>query len=66
LADTLGLSAIHVNRMLRELREQKMMTFTDRKVGLLDIGRMQELTGYVGRNHTPIIVRGDTAHHQSC
>jgi CRP-like cAMP-binding protein len=66
LADTLGLSAIHVNRMLRELREQKMMTFADHRVDLLDIGRMQELTGYVGRNHTPIIVRGDTAHHRSC
>ena len=66
LADTLGLSAIHVNRMLRELREQNLMTFTDHKVELLDVGRMQELTGYVGRNHTYIIVRGDTAHNQSC
>lgn len=55
-----------MNRMLRELREQEMMTFTDHKVELLDIVRMQELTGYVGRNHTSIIVRGDTAHNQSC
>lgn len=61
LADTLGLSAIHVNRMLRELRELKLMNFTDQRVDLLDVGQLQELTGYVGRKNTPIIVRSGTS-----
>lgn len=58
LADTLGLSAIHVNRMLRELRERKMMSFTDHKVELLDVGKLQELTGYHRCDNPPLIVRG--------
>ncbi len=29
LADALGLSAIHVNRVLRKLREDKLVTFRD-------------------------------------
>jgi DNA-binding transcriptional regulator YhcF (GntR family) len=29
LADALGLSAIHVNRVLRQLREKGMITFRD-------------------------------------
>lgn len=62
LADTLGLSAIHVNRMLRELREKELMTFSDHVVELLDVDGLRELTGYVDRRQTPIIVRGETVH----
>lgn len=61
LADTLGLSAIHVNRMLRELREEKMMIFAEHRVKILDGPRMQEMTGFVGRNLDKILVRNETA-----
>ena len=50
--------------MLRELREQNMMVFADHKVEMLDVGRMQELTGYVNRYRPPIIVRNETAYPQ--
>jgi DNA-binding transcriptional regulator YhcF (GntR family) len=32
LADALGLSAVHVNRVLRELREEGLLTFQKGKV----------------------------------
>ena len=57
LADALGLSAIHVNRMLRELREEGLMTFADHKVTFQNITRLEELAGYVRRSDTPIILR---------
>jgi CRP-like cAMP-binding protein len=64
LADTLGLSAIHVNRMLRELRERGMMTFTEHRVELLDAGAMQELTGFTARTKDPILIRNTTPYLQ--
>lgn len=64
LADTLGLSAIHVNRMLRELREAEMMSFAEHRVELLDTSRMQELAGFVGRTQNPVIVRSESAYPQ--
>lgn len=45
LADALGLSAIHVNRVLRQLREEGLVTFQDGRVtftdhaGLMDIAQ---------------------------
>jgi CRP-like cAMP-binding protein len=46
LADTLGLSAIHVNRVLRQLRERKLLTLKDRKVRILDPAGLRTLAGY--------------------
>lgn len=46
LADALGLSAIHVNRVLRQLRERKLMTLKDRKVVILDMGKLKILAGF--------------------
>jgi len=40
LADALGLSAVHVNRVLRHLREQKLLTFRDGVVTFLDYARL--------------------------
>jgi CRP-like cAMP-binding protein len=37
LADTLGLSAVHVNRVLRELREAGYVTFQNGRVGFMDL-----------------------------
>ncbi|KPF65695.1 hypothetical protein IP69_17285 [Bosea sp. AAP35] len=46
LADALGLSAIHINRVLRQLRELDLMTFHDHSVVLLDQRKMRVLAGY--------------------
>jgi CRP-like cAMP-binding protein len=46
LADALGLSAIHVNRVLRQLRERKLMTLKDRKVTILDRAKLNTLAGF--------------------
>jgi CRP-like cAMP-binding protein len=46
LADALGLSAIHVNRVLRQLRERKLMTLKDRKVTILDRNKLNILAGF--------------------
>lgn len=46
LADALGLSAIHVNRVLRQLRERKLLTLKDRKVVVHDLGGLEALAGY--------------------
>ncbi len=46
LADALGLSAIHVNRVLRQLRERKLMTLKDRKVTILDRAKLNVLAGF--------------------
>jgi len=46
LADALGLSAIHVNRVLRQLRERKLMTLKDRKVTIQNMSRLKILAGF--------------------
>jgi CRP-like cAMP-binding protein len=46
LADALGLSAIHVNRVLRQLRERKLMTLKDRKVTFHNMNRLTLLAGF--------------------
>jgi len=46
LADVLGLSAIHVNRVLRQLRELNYMTFQGQVVTLVNPAGLAELAGY--------------------
>lgn len=46
LADALGLSAIHVNRVLRELREVGLLTFQDHRVAIHDRAELMLLAGY--------------------
>lgn len=46
LADALGLSPIHVNRVLRELREYNLLTFQNHKVAIHDRWKLNELAGY--------------------
>jgi hypothetical protein len=40
LADALGLSAVHVNRVLREMRDAGMMTFQKGQVSFDDFDRL--------------------------
>ena len=46
LADALGLSAIHVNRVLRQLRESGLVTFRDGHVTFHDLDRLAELADF--------------------
>jgi len=46
IADAIGLSAVHVNRVLRQLREQGMVTFRDGYVTFDDYDRMVEFADF--------------------
>ncbi len=46
IADATGLTAIHVNRVLRELREGGLLTFRHGHVRFHDFERLLELTGF--------------------
>lgn len=46
LADALGLTPIHVNRMLRELRERKVLEFRKGHVRVLDQQGLTKLAGF--------------------
>ena len=46
LADALGLSAVHVNRILRQLREAGMVTFRDGFVAFDNLDRLADFAGF--------------------
>jgi len=48
LADALGLSAIHVNRVLRQLRERELLTVQRGKVTIHDLNALRKLSGFRG------------------
>jgi CRP-like cAMP-binding protein len=48
LADALGLTAIHVNRVLRQLREQDLLTLRKGSVRIHDLDRLRRLAGFQG------------------
>lgn len=48
LGDALGLSAIHVNRVLRQLREDGLLTLQKGTVQIHDLGRLRKLAGFQG------------------
>jgi DNA-binding transcriptional regulator LsrR (DeoR family) len=46
MADVLGLSEPHVNRMIRCLREEGLATIVDQRVVIRDFGAMSALAGF--------------------
>ena len=48
LADALGLTAIHDNRVLRQLREQRLLTVRKGSVQIHDLARLRDLAGFQG------------------
>lgn len=46
LADALGLSAVHVNRVLRQLREEGLVTFQNGRVSFDDFAGLKALGGF--------------------
>ena len=61
LGDALGLSSIHINRVLRKLREIQMLTFHDHKVLIHDRARLMALAGYEDCEEIAAVVRDDAA-----
>ena len=59
LADALGLTAIHVNRMLRELRRADLLHFHKSNVGLLDRKALSSLAGFEPSYLRRVIVQND-------
>jgi len=55
IADALGLSAIHVNRVLRQLRERGLLTFRDRLITIHDAKALKLLAGYEGPEESVIV-----------
>ena len=53
LADALGLSAIHVNRVLRQLRERDLMTLKAGKVEFQNVIALERLSGFERQRHPP-------------
>ena len=46
LGDTLGLTAVHVNRILKEFRRLGLITMEDRVLNLLDVQGLQDRAGF--------------------
>lgn len=46
LADTLGISTVHVNRVLQQLRDDGLITFRDKKLTVHDVPRLQAFSGF--------------------
>lgn len=46
LADALGLTSIHINRILRHLREGELLTFSGGTVELLNLPALTQLAGF--------------------
>jgi CRP-like cAMP-binding protein len=45
IADTLGLTAVHVNRVLQDFRRQGLITLVQRRLQLHDFARLQNVAG---------------------
>jgi len=54
MADVLGLSVPHLNRMMQRLRGEKLIAGSERRVEFLDPGAMQALAHFQLQNLTPI------------
>ena len=46
LADTLGLSTVHVNRMMQELREKGLITTASKRLTINDVERLQDIAQF--------------------
>ncbi|MEO6092917.1 MAG: helix-turn-helix domain-containing protein, partial [Novosphingobium sp.] len=43
LADAMGLTTVHVNRMLRQLREDGLIEFDRKRLDILDLDRLKQV-----------------------
>ena len=54
MSDVLGLSVPHLNRMMQQLRSEKLIADSERRVEFVDLGAMQALAHYQPQKLTPI------------
>lgn len=54
MSDVLGLSLPHLNRMMQQLRSEKLIADSERRVEFVDLGAMQALAHYQPQKLTPI------------
>jgi CRP-like cAMP-binding protein len=53
LADTLGLTTVHVNRILKRLRGEGLIKLSHRRLAILDRDRLARLGGFDGAYLSP-------------
>ena len=46
LADTLGLTSVHINRTLNALRREGLLTSSSGTIGIIDRVRLAKMVGY--------------------
>ena len=46
LGDTVGITDVHANRALQELRAKKLITWTAQKLEILDLGSLRDMCGF--------------------
>ncbi len=46
LADTLGLTSVHLNRILQRFRRDNLIALARHRLTLLDVERLQEIAGF--------------------
>lgn len=51
--DTLGLTSVHVNRMLQSLRQASIVVFDRRRVIIPDLPRLREAADFAGNSNAP-------------
>ncbi|MGH6728210.1 MAG: Crp/Fnr family transcriptional regulator [Pseudolabrys sp.] len=61
IADVLGLSVPHLNRVMQQLRRENLIANTERVIEFLDAGAMQSLAHYQPQAMTPIPPPSSTA-----
>ena len=61
LADALGLTSVHINRVLQDLRKRKLLTLKNRVLVLLDFDKIAEIAGFNGSYLDPVAASEDVA-----
>jgi hypothetical protein len=54
MADVLGLSVPHLNRMMQQLRSEKLIADSERQIEFIDMGAIQALAHYQPQDLAPI------------
>ena len=60
LADALGLTPVHVNRVLRILKTAKVMQLSHGSLRIIDSEKLSKIAGFDGNYHDASLGGGDT------